>query len=265
MTGWSCSGRVYVWSLCAAVVVAGHAPALAEVGGSLGDAIDAIGQPAGAAEGGEATRGGSQARLSGSSGSGSNGSGSGGSASVGLERGGRGALDLEQPADELEATPVKRFGAQDTMMAVFGVGGAIDGRGSTDLEGFAQLTWFIVDDVELGAELGVWHFGQDGDDAVGGSIAALLRWHFVNEDRLSLFVDGGLGLLGATDEVPEDGTELNFLPRAGLGATYRPWDGNLRVMGGVRWHHISNARSSGAEDNPSRDGAMVYVGICVPF
>ena len=48
-------------------------------------------------------------------------------------------------------------------------------------------------------------------------------------------------------------------------ATAQPWDGEMRVLMGMRWHHISNARSSGAEDNPSRDGAMLYVGLAMPF
>lgn len=170
-----------------------------------------------------------------------------------------------RPAENLQDAVSQPFGKQGTRLAAFGGGGAIDGDGSVDLTGFAQLTWFIVDDVELGGELGAWHFQQEGEDAAGGSLAALLRWHFVNEGRLSLFVDGGIGLLGATDEVPDGGTEFNFMPRAGVGATWRPWDGEMRVLMGMRWHHISNARSSGAEDNPSRDGAMLYVGLAMPF
>ncbi len=175
-------------------------------------------------------------------------------------------LNPEQEAPPVLDMPAARpFGAQGTRWAVFGAGVAIDGDDSTDLGGFAQMTWFIVDDVELGGEAGVWHFQQRGEDAAGGSLSALIRWHFVNEGRLSLFVDGGIGMLGATDDVPEGGTELNFMPRAGVGATWRPWDGEMRLLLGLRWHHISNARSSGAEDNPSRDGAMLYVGLGVPF
>jgi len=141
----------------------------------------------------------------------------------------------------------------------------MDGNDATDLSGFAQASWFIVDNVELGGELAIWNFDQTGQDAVGGSVSALVRWHFVNEGRLSLFVDGGIGLMGATDEVPEGGTDFNFLPRAGVGGTWRPWDSDLRILMGLRWHHISNARYSGAEDNPSRDGAMLYLGLGVPF
>jgi len=174
------------------------------------------------------------------------------------------SLDPEGEALPLFDVP-KPFGAQGTRWAVFGGGIALDGNDATDFSGFAQASWFIVDDVELGGELAIWNFDQTGQDAVGGSISALVRWHFVNEGRLSLFIDGGIGLLGATDAVPEGGTDFNFLPRAGIGGTWRPWDSDLRLLMGLRWHHISNARSSGAEDNPSRDGAMLYVGLGVPF
>ena len=174
-------------------------------------------------------------------------------------------LNPEVPAAPLLPEPPAAFGAQGTSWIVLGPGVGIDGEGATDLNGFVQMTWFIVPNVEFGGEVGAWHFDQDGEDAAGMSLSALLRWHFVNEGRLSLFVDGGIGVLGATDEVPEGGTSTNFLPRAGFGATYRPWTSDLRVMLGARWHHISNARSSGAEDNPSRDGAMLYLGLCIPF
>lgn len=176
------------------------------------------------------------------------------------------SLNPEQPASEmLPGATVATFGAPGTRWVTFGPGAAMDGKGATDLSGFVQATWFIVQNVEFGGEVAAWHFGQDGEDAAGASLSALIRWHFVNEGRLSLFVDGGIGLLGSTDDVPAEGTDFNFLPRAGVGATYRPWDGDMRVMLGLRWHHISNARSSGASDNPSRDGAMLYVGLSIPF
>ena len=65
----------------------------------------------------------------------------------------------------------------------------MDGKGATDLSGFVQATWFIVQNVEFGGEVAAWHFDQDGEDAAGASLSALIRWHFVNEGRLSLFVD----------------------------------------------------------------------------
>jgi hypothetical protein len=175
-------------------------------------------------------------------------------------------LNPEQPAPEmLPASASRPFGAAGTRWITLGAGAGMDGRGATDITGFTQATWFIVQNVEFGGEIGLWHFNQEGQDAEGASVSALIRWHFVNEDRLSLFVDGGIGLVASTEDVPAGGTDVNFLPRAGFGATYRPWDGDMRLMLGVRWHHISNARSSGAEDNPSRDGAMLYMGLSIPF
>jgi hypothetical protein len=41
--------------------------------------------------------------------------------------------------------------------------------------------------------------------------------------------------------------------------------GGPRLQLGVRWHHISNGRSNGDSDNPSRDGLMLYTGVVFPF
>lgn len=42
-------------------------------------------------------------------------------------------------------------------------------------------------------------------------------------------------------------------------------DDGARLMGGVRWHHISNARIKGEDHNPGRDSIMVYVGMSFPW
>lgn len=124
---------------------------------------------------------------------------------------------------------------------------------------------FLVDDIEWFLEGGLWSFYDQGaDNAFGLSASMGFRWHFLKRENWSLFADMGIGVLGTTDHVPPDGTSLNFMPRAGLGFT-RQIDERLRLIGGVRWHHISNARTRGDERNPSRDAPQVYVGLVVPF
>ena len=67
------------------------------------------------------------------------------------------------------------------------------------------------------------------------------------------------------DDVPPDGTSINFTPRAGMGVTRALDDSGTRLMVGVRWAHISNARIEGDGENPSRDSVMGYVGVIWPF
>ncbi|MEQ9094669.1 MAG: acyloxyacyl hydrolase [Phycisphaerales bacterium] len=124
---------------------------------------------------------------------------------------------------------------------------------------------FLVDDIEWFLEGGLWSFYDKGADAAFGLSATLgFRWHFVARENWSLFADIGIGVLGTTDHVPPDGTSFNFMPRAGLGFT-RQLDENVRLIGGVRWHHISNARTRGDSRNPARDAPQLYVGLVVPF
>lgn len=124
---------------------------------------------------------------------------------------------------------------------------------------------FIVDDVEFSLELSAWGHFQDGDDAAGINPGFNFRWHFLNREKWTLFTDAGIGVLVTTDNVPDTGTSFNFTPRLGLGGTYRLTDAGLRLIGGVRWHHISNARIEGERRNPDRDGVLVYLGVMFPF
>jgi hypothetical protein len=75
----------------------------------------------------------------------------------------------------------------------------------------------------------------------------------------------GIGVMGATGDVPDGGTPFDLMPRAGIGVTKQLTDDGLRLDVGVRWHHISNARINGDDENPSRDGAMLYAGLIFPF
>ncbi len=124
---------------------------------------------------------------------------------------------------------------------------------------------FIAENVEINLEIGGWYFNQPGDNAGGVNPALVFRWHFYNEGRWSVYADAGIGLLASTSDVPEGGTSVNLTPRAGLGFTRELTGDGLRMHAGVRWHHISNARINGDDENPSRDLPMLYVGVSWPF
>ncbi len=153
-----------------------------------------------------------------------------------------------------------------------GLGGGL-GPGQTDgefaLDGRLTLTTslFIAEDFEFLMDWSLWGFSQPGSDTIGASWSFLFRLHFPlnDERRTTLFLDGGVGLLVAADEVPDGGTNLDFLPQLGVGASHQLGDGPARIVGGVRWHHISNARIDGEDNNPSRDGVMFYLSYTFPL
>lgn len=136
---------------------------------------------------------------------------------------------------------------------------------STDINLAVAYHHFLVDDIEIIGELGGWYFAQDRDDAFGVNPGFTLRWHFINRDAWTLYADMGIGLLFATDDVPDGGSSFDFMPRAGGGASFSVDDRGTRAYVGARWHHVSNARINGDASNPDRDGVMVYGGVMFPF
>jgi hypothetical protein len=168
--------------------------------------------------------------------------------------------------DALEPAPVaKKYGTEGTQWILFGGGAAYDLTENTDINVNAGYSVFLLDDIEWLLELGAWYHAQDGDDAASLNPVMEFRWHFYNSGDTSFFLNGGIGLLFATDEVPDGGTGFDFTPRAGVGLTRRIGLGGARLIAGLRWHHISNARINGEDRNPSRDAPMLYVQVAVPF
>jgi hypothetical protein len=176
-------------------------------------------------------------------------------------------ITLRTPLDEPpEAPAAPRFGAEGHWWFSAGAGVADNFNSATDFAIHLGASYFIADDVEIAAELALWRYDLADDSTFGVNPNLVFRWHFVNERTYTLYADIGIGLVFSADDVPDDGTSVNFTPRAGVGMTFlldesRGWRGQV----GVRWAHISNARLQGDDDNPSRDSIMVYAGIIIPF
>lgn len=171
-------------------------------------------------------------------------------------------------ADAPEKPAARPFGSAGTSWLTVGAGvafGATEGESATDANASLAWNYFLINDVEFSLEGAGWYFSQPGEDQGGGSASLAFRWHFVNKQKWSLFAEIGVGVLAATGEVPSGGTSVDFLPRAGVGATFELSPGGARLQTGVRWHHISNARFQGDSNNPSRDGVMIFAGVMFPL
>jgi len=166
--------------------------------------------------------------------------------------------------DSDDSATIATFGAEGSMRWGLLGGWGIDVKSDSNNEIAFGATWqyFIVDGFAFTPELKLWGFFQEGEDAFGGSLDFLFAWHFVMRDTWSVFVDGGVGILGTTANVPTGGSEFNFTPQAGVGVTFDIGNNNRWVVG-VRWHHISNAGLY--SENPGRDSVYVYTGINFPF
>ncbi|MEL7495905.1 MAG: acyloxyacyl hydrolase, partial [Cyanobacteria bacterium J06554_11] len=123
-------------------------------------------------------------------------------------------------------------------------------------------THFFANGHSINLELNGFAFDQPGDDALGLNLNLLLRSHWLRRENWSLYVDGGAGIIGTTNDVPADGSSFNFTPQVGGGATFNIQN-EKRLMVGLRWHHISNADTF--ESNPGLDALQGYVGVNLPF
>lgn len=175
------------------------------------------------------------------------------------------ALAGASPAAMQGQAPTPRYGAEGSRWWTLGGGIANDLSDATDFNLFGAYSYFLADDIEFSAELGLWYYAQTGDDTGGLNPNMVFRWHFYNDQDWTVYVDAGIGLVFTADDVPPEGTSINFTPRAGLGFTRALDDSGTRLMVGVRWAHISNARIEGDGENPSRDSVMGYVGVIWPF
>ena len=121
-------------------------------------------------------------------------------------------------------------------------------------------TYYFADDVSIGAEFAGYFGDQPNDDTGLGGAGLLLRWHFLQAETFTLFLDGGFGVSLAEAAFPEGGTHFNYTPKGGIGATIRLRD-DLHLIGGTRFFHLSNANLHGRDQNPSYDGVQYYLGL----
>ena len=136
--------------------------------------------------------------------------------------------------------------------------------------GRIYLTQFSVDhylwnDIALRAGfIFAYADARRNDDGVYGGPELGLRWHFLQHDRFSLHLDGSVAAVFHEHPLTENSLRFNFDLQAGLGAMYQLSD-DLLLQGGVRWHHLSNARIRGKSRNLGYDGPMLYLGFLHAF
>ena len=125
-----------------------------------------------------------------------------------------------------------------------------------------EFEYFIEDALSLDLGFFGMDIDQEGPSTDGFNLTLQLRWHFHNEESWSMFMEGGAGLLRASNVVPVGGSSFNFTPQAGLGLSFDIGNNNRWLLG-VKWHHISNANMYSS--NPGRDSIMVWTGISFPY
>jgi len=167
------------------------------------------------------------------------------------------AQSLESPADR----PITEFAKG--VWSVQTYAGYYNELGPHDQEaGFATFgaSYYFADNMSLGLELVGYGISQPGDDAFSGGPQVVFRHHLFNTRRSSFFLDLTTGFAEATVRVPEEGTRFNLYEQFGMGLTHDLY-GNVHLLLGVRYYHMSNAGIEGQDRNPSNNGIVGYVGL----
>ena len=171
------------------------------------------------------------------------------------------SAEPQQSSEEarLEAAPASRpYGAADTFELDIAAGPAFEFDGASLAVLDVGVHWFVADGLSFGAFAEAVYFDGEINDAGGGGVGLLARWHFLRGEDYSLFVEGGCAFVLFSDDTPDGGTEHDFTPRAAIGATYELSEG-VRLVGKAGWFHISNAQTG--PSNPGLDSVSVLVGL----
>lgn len=88
----------------------------------------------------------------------------------------------------------------------------------------------------------------------------LLRWHVLDSRYITLFAEGGIGLLSCNYNIPSEGMETNTVPQAGIGMIIPLWRQTQLVFGG-RYMHISHGLWKPHISNPGFNSAGIYAGF----
>jgi hypothetical protein len=155
------------------------------------------------------------------------------------------------------------FGSQGSWQfnAVVGglsnLGSSSGGQFRIEFEHFLVDRFSLVMDLELS---GVSQRNAPSAAVVGAGL--LLRWHFLAGCDWTVYADAGCGLAYASSDLPPGTNRIKFSPQLGVGFTLA-LDEAIRLIGGVRWYHLSNARLG--DTNDGFDAGMVYLGLSIGF
>lgn len=94
--------------------------------------------------------------------------------------------------------------------------------------------------------------------------AAGLRWQWRTGPGWSVYLDGQAAPVRHQHALSEHSLRFNFDLQGGAGAS-RALTPDTRLLGGLRWHHLSNARVRGQDRNLGYDGALLYGGLARRF
>ncbi len=128
-----------------------------------------------------------------------------------------------------------------------------------------HLSHYLLDNLALDYGWMVGYIDAERTSAgmLGGPQVGV-RWHVAKGRRWSTYTEGLVGAVVQQYPLTEHSLRFNFDLQPGGGATYRLTEHTL-CQGGVRWHHLSNARIRGKAHNFGYDGPMLFLQVMRSF
>lgn len=147
-------------------------------------------------------------------------------------------------------------------------GSAAIGNEGDVYTGHAGVGYAVLDDLIISLELlgGTINTKPTryNDDILIGGLDLILRYRLWHGDRWAVFVEGGAGVAGMEEDFPRGGTDYVFRPQFGGGAMVRVCP-RAWLIAGLRWLHMSNANTSGSDQNPGYDSIQAFAGFTATF
>jgi hypothetical protein len=135
-----------------------------------------------------------------------------------------------------------------------------DGNSEVDNFGVGLSNyWFLSDCFAFRTTLNATWFRNEGNDRIAGEIEVGGRWYAYDFDTWTVFWDITAGYQHGNNTVPPGGTEWNYTFSFGPGVDV-PLDEHSAILGGVTFHHFSNALGRENDRNPSQNDARVWLG-----
>ena len=128
----------------------------------------------------------------------------------------------------------------------------------------AGLAYGLGNGITLKAAWPLYYVAQRGTDAylLGATIG--VRAGIFRRRRVSLFLEGDVGVSEADTFVPPRGTRFNYLALGGVGITTRVGHG-LHLLTGLKLLHVSNNGLAGRDRNPDIEAVGPHVAVLMKF
>jgi len=123
----------------------------------------------------------------------------------------------------------------------------------------AEVGYFLVDGFSLGFEgqgyiisqrrYPNWSWGGSSNDETVNAFSpiGIARWHFINEEKFSLFAGVGLGGFFSGTKVPRNGYDSNLTEVVEAGGSVF-FNDHMSLLLAARWQHIGEFSSKGADN-----------------